>query len=520
MRALLMLAAVTLALAACQNDSQTPLPGPPTGDLHEGDWKDTGPFAGCTVDLAAASCGSLSSFDTRSCTPGGLATMELDGIYTLHVRARSPQYGGAYSLGPQSLRLAPTGVQFAGGLRVDRREVDARGNVYLSSLRAEGTTGSRRRSYLGCQSSEPGRLQGCYVDCYNGQVQREGTFEARKITPVTGEPESSGLEHIAEMAVSEGDAVDVYVTRGHAYVVSLYGGLFVYDVRDPSKPVLTQHIQRTNDTYWNGVWAKDNALYVASSVRGVIVFDITNPAVPQEVLATGGQQRINVHTVFVHEDRLFAASPAPNAEVLVYDISQPLAPRRVGSFMAEGFTPETSNGPHDMFAFEGRLYTNFWRAGYVIAQLEREADPKQLGSYRYQNATSHANAVARYGERVIAFEGGEDWGAHLRVLDVTDPASVKLVGEYRRQEHVSIHNMVLVGTKLYVAWYHEGVRVLDVSIPERPREVAHYNTFRPDDPNRGSSFYDSAIGIRVPGDGYVYTVDTSRGLIILRETAR
>ncbi len=26
-----------------------------------------------------------------------------------------------------------------------------------------------------------------------------------------------------------------------------------------------------------------------------------------------------------------------------------------------------------------------------------------------------------------------------------------------------------------------------------------------------------AIGIRVPGDGYVYTVDSSRGLLILRE---
>ncbi|QSQ10694.1 LVIVD repeat-containing protein [Myxococcus landrumensis] len=519
MRALLMLAAMTLALPACRNDSQTPQPGPPTGDLHDGDWKDTGPFATCRVDLGAATCGSLASFDTSTCTPGGLATLELDGVYTLHVRAKSPQYGGAYSMGPQAMKLAPTGTQFANGLRVDRREVDARGNVYISALRAEGASGSRRRSYLGCQSPEPGRLQGCYVDCYNGQVQREGTFEARKVTAIEAEPESSGLERVSETLVP-GTPVDIYVTRGHAYVVSLGAGLFVYDVRDPSHPVLTRSVQLPNDNYWNGVWAKDDALYVASGARGVIVFDITDPARPVEVLATGSQQRTNVHTVFVHEDRLFAASPAPTGEVLVYDISQPLTPRRIGGFQAEGFTPETSNGPHDMFVFEGRLYTNFWRAGYVIAQVEREDDPKQLGSYRYRNATSHANAVARFGERIIAFEGGEDWGAHLRVLDVTDPASVKLLGEYRRQEHISLHNMVLVGTKLYVAWYQEGVRVLDVSTPENPREVAHYNTFRPEDPGRGESFYDGAIGIRVPGDGFVYTVDTSRGLILLRETAR
>jgi hypothetical protein len=77
--------------------------------------------------------------------------------------------------------------------------------------------------------------------------------------------------------------------------------------------------------------------------------------------------------------------------------------------------------------------------------------------------------------------------------------------------------MVLVGTRLYVAHYQGGVRVLDVSVPETPRQVAHFNTFRASDPGRGTSFYDGAIGIRVPGDGYVYTVDSSRGLIILRE---
>ena len=75
----------------------------------------------------------------------------------------------------------------------------------------------------------------------------------------------------------------------------------------------------------------------------------------------------------------------------------------------------------------------------------------------------------------------------------------------------------LVSTRLYVAHYQAGVRVLDVSVPETPREVAHYNTFRPQDPERGDSFYDGAIGIRVPGDGYVYAVDTSRGLLILKE---
>jgi hypothetical protein len=77
--------------------------------------------------------------------------------------------------------------------------------------------------------------------------------------------------------------------------------------------------------------------------------------------------------------------------------------------------------------------------------------------------------------------------------------------------------MVLVGTRLYIAWYHEGVRVLDVSDPSQPRQLAYFNTFRETDFERGYGFYEGALGMRVPGDGYVYTVDSSRGLLIFRE---
>ena len=60
----------------------------------------------------------------------------------------------------------------------------------------------------------------------------------------------------------------------------------------------------------------------------------------------------------------------------------------------------------------------------------------------------------------------------------------------------------------------DGVRVLDVSNPTQPRQVAHYNTFRETDPGRTEDMFEGAIGIRVPGDGYVYVVDTTRGLLI------
>ncbi|NOK37725.1 hypothetical protein HMI49_31445, partial [Corallococcus exercitus] len=43
------------------------------------------------------------------------------------------------------------------------------------------------------------------------------------------------------------------------------------------------------------------------------------------------------------------------------------------------------------------------------------------------------------------------------------------------------------------------------------------NAYRETDPKRLGFVYEGVMGMRVPGDGYVYAVDTSRGLLIFNE---
>ncbi|MBJ6761123.1 hypothetical protein JGU66_10145 [Myxococcaceae bacterium JPH2] len=507
-----LLLALFLSLPACKEE---PVPQAPTPVLVEdGDWNDTGAFAPCLV-VTRAPCGARNNFESGACDPASLAAFDTESAYTMHVRVTRPAYAEALGFIPQAMLPSASDAGTAGGYPLTEREVTP-SSFFLTSQHEDLQGRVIRRTYLGCRQPTPGHLQGCYVECTNDTVAAHGTFDAWKFTPAANEPVASGLEQVSETRMDLGTPADVYVTHGHAYVVSLRGGLYVYDVRDPAHPVLTAHVFRETDNYWNGVWAKDNALYVASAARGVLVFDLQDPAHP--VLAGAAPtQSINVHTLYITENLLLAASSDPDGVVLVFDITQPLRPVLLSQFQANGFNPSRSYGPHDMFAFERRLYVNYWGAGYVVASLEDPTAPVELGRFRYEHSTSHANAVGRIQGRLIGFEGGEDWGAHLRVLDLTDPAAPRRIGEHQRSGHVSIHNMVLVGTRLYVAWYHEGVRVLDVAEPEHPREVAWFNTFRATDPERGVSFYEGTIGIRVPGDGYVYAVDTSRGLLVLRE---
>jgi len=512
------LTACVLFSAGCSSDDPPKQSDTPWPILAEtGDAPDTGALAPCSHPSQVSSeCGQLSTFNLSRCDRSTLANAPTEGVFILKNRALTNSGGVVF---PGAMKLSKPGspsILSGGEAQVDTRSGDT---FYLGRESTLSNGETSFSAYAGCQLSDSQRLTGCYVTCRNGGVRSIGTFEAFPATRREGEQEAEGISLVSESFVSLGLPVDIYVAKKHAYVVSVNshgrtGGLSVFDVADPARPVFRRTVTMPGDSYWNGVWAQGDALYVASAARGALVFDISDPANPVFLKAVPGEP-LDVHTVFVEDTRLYAMSPSPNSETLLFDITEPQSPVLLTRFSAPG--GQISGFPHDAFAYEGRLYINHWNLGYVIMDVRDPASVKQLGTYQYRNQTSHANAVGTLAGRTIAFEGGENYDAHLRVLDVTDPETVVKIGEFKLREQASIHNMVLVGTRLYIAWYHEGVRVLDVADPSQPRPLAYFNTFRETDFERGYSFYEGALGMRVPGDGYVYTVDSSRGLLIFRE---
>ncbi|MBU8894082.1 hypothetical protein KRR26_00625 [Corallococcus sp. M34] len=485
------------------------------------DWVDPGPYSTCTFKPATGTrpttCDDPALFDVSTCAPGAFTGLESHGIYDAQLRSS----GGVPSLGGTLDFPADGGTGTFHDTLLTRSQLGEAG-FFATYRRVLPDAGVREYVMAGCGTPEPGHITGCYGQCNDGKVSARGTFVAARRTWARGEQESSGGIHLlSETFVSLGTPVDIYVTRQHAYVVSIGstgrpgGGLTVYDVHDPSHPLLTDTITFPMDTYWNGVWAKDDALYVASALSGVIVFDIHDPAHPAFVRNLPSGPPLDVHTVFVEGNRLYAMSPFPDGETLLFDISQPLSPVLLNRIHINA--PYGFSSPHDAFAYEGRLYVNLMESGYYVLDVRDPEHVQTLGSYSFDPEYSHANAVGTFGGRTIAFEGGEQAGAHLRILDVTDPANITLIGEYSRSPLLSIHNMVLKGKRLYIAYYQQGLRVLDVSIPPHPREVAYFNTYREGDPFRTTSFFDGAIGVRAPGDGHVYVVDLARGLLIFNE---
>ncbi|WP_342376164.1 hypothetical protein NVS55_33545 [Myxococcus stipitatus] len=524
-----LVALLLTALPACDDDPRPSSPdaGPYVWDgtyeelVDRGEWIDPGhPFAPCTFDTRDATgsaCEELARFDTSACAPAALAAVPLEGIYQSSLRVARPLDDGgtrtfAFSTGFRLQDHAAASTMF------DRPLIhqDTREGRFVLTGRTRNS--QETTTLVGCQTPSPHVITGCFAQCRGNRLTYSGTFEASRVALQHGEPESSGdLTLVAERPVSLGMPVDVYVHQGYAYVVSVFrpgrdGGLSVFDVTNPRTPTLRTTISLPDDSFWNGVWAKGNTLYIASEARGVLVYDISQPAAPLFIRNLPTGDVYGTHTVLVDGDRLYAMSGAVGT--YVYDLTTPQDPvlRTVITFPGEF----GEDGPHDAFAHENRLYLSNASGGYVIVDVSNLDDVRMLGQY-IGRQWAHHNAVGTFAGKTLAFEGGEFDGSHLRVLDVTDPARIALIGEFRMRQATSMHNLILRGNRLYIAWYHEGLRVLDVSNPTQPKQVAHYHTFREEDPHRGDSLFEGAIGIRVPGDGYVYTVDTSRGLLVFNE---
>lgn len=493
-----------------------------------------------------AACGPESfEEELKGCNTASLAQLPDKGYFNLQL-----------TYGPQNLQLAsvlrfvPDGTSAVLGRGATSVQTPASsGRFYIATQAYTQAGDTVTYAFAGCESSQPapteqgeGRagdgknslVRGAFKACTGDTVNVSGSWNAERIdrrlvAPGQYEADRQGLQLVSETRLDRGSAADVYVhtVNGvtYAFVPAFTEGLRIYKLnadRTGAQQLLLR-IPADND-YWNAAWAKENTLFVASASKGVLVFDLSRlgdatPALPAITQPVANQA--DVHTLFMEPagDILYAASPGPVGEVFIYKYD-PAVTERITlqqRYLVQGSNRSNGDFPHDMFVLDGRLYVNHWAYGFTVSDLTQPGVPAFLGRDP-TTRTSHASAVVKYPDgRTIAFEGGEDWGAHLRVLDVSDPANIKQLAEWKLRDAVSIHNMIWRDNKLYVAHYQDGVRVLDVTSPESPQQVAWYNTWRETDPNRGVSFYDGAIGMRVPGDGFIYVTDTSRGLLILRE---
>ena len=152
-------------------------------------------------------------------------------------------------------------------------------------------------------------------------------------------------------------------------------------------------------------------------------------------------------------------------------------------------------------------FVNYWEAGLWILDVTDANAISVMSSTTWDGIISHSGWAFALNDKLYYAHAEEGYDKHLAVLDVTDLANPEIVSRFKTRQGASIHNVEIVDGIAYVAYYLDGLRVVDLRDPMEPREIGHYDTFV-DEEER--TLLDGAWGVRVE-DGRVYISDIQSG---------
>ena len=354
------------------------------------------------------------------------------------------------------------------------------------------------------------------------------------------------LIQVGRGPISDHHSGDVWVFEGvngrdYAYIGTfMHDWMKVWDVTDPSNPMLTDSIQldarRINDVKIHpnsrlGIVTREGA---SSRRNGMVLLDLAMPAHPTVLgeyteTLTGG-----VHNVWIDgENELVYAVHNGTRAIHIIDISNPEAPSEVGRWAIDN----QQRSLHDIIIQEGYAYVSYWDDGVVILDVGAGSHggtpraPVLVSQFKYPIGNTHV--AWRHGQYL--FVGDEifppAWDAdrpidargYIHVLDMSDMENPVEVAKYEVPE-AGAHNVWAEGDRLYVGYYQAGLRVLDISgelrgdLYKQGREIAVIETTDEDTmtPNWGMTW-----GAQI-FKGRVYSSDLNSGLWIteLKERSR
>ncbi len=219
--------------------------------------------------------------------------------------------------------------------------------------------------------------------------------------------------------VGEG-AIDLAVDGDFLYAASGYGGLAIYDVRDPLAAAL---ISRTAPTegFYTRVAAGGGRAAVSEDTRRVRVFDVGSPAAPRAFAPfaqTSEAMVMSGATLFVSGSNIdpdFAIEVATGIPVRAYDLAQPDAPRVAGE-------AHDLAGPVNGAATDGTYAFVADPPYFRVIDVSKTSAPVEVASLRIDDIQPYVKSL---GSRVILYGNG-----NVQYIDVSDPRRPRLAGTF------------------------------------------------------------------------------------------
>ena len=151
--------------------------------------------------------------------------------------------------------------------------------------------------------------------------------------------------------------------------------------------------------------------------------------------------------------------------ILILDLTDPVQPAWAGSW--------TTTYVHDLYVKNDTLYACDIGKGdlYILDVL----DKGNIQTLAVLDSIQSVHSVWTTEDSRFIITMAEREGGHIKFWDALDYANITLAGEYEVGNDRSVHNAFVKGDLLFVSYYVFGTRIVDISDPYNPKEVAYYD---------------------------------------------
>ena len=346
------------------------------------------------------------------------------------------------------------------------------------------------------------------------------------------------------------------VTGHDIALVGRNDGTAFVDVTDPVHPKYLGDLMRTKGSpisIWREIKTyKNYALIVSDGSgdhHGIQFFDLThlrNVTTPKHFSEDSHYDLGSIHDIVVNEGSGFAYAVGVNGGgescgggLHMVDIHDPLRPKFAGCFADAGTGRAKTGYTHDaqcvMYHGPDKRYANHeicMSSNETTISIQDVTDKKNVKvlshadyptvGYTHQGWFTDDQKYFYLDDELDEFDGlgKSKEGTRTMIFDMTDLEQPVMKKEYIGPTKAIDHNQYVKGNRLFQSNYLAGLRILDITDPLNPREVAYLDTYVGEiTANFGGSwnnypfFKNGAIGVSSMQEGFFLVKDRSQAAV-------
>ena len=298
-------------------------------------------------------------------------------------------------------------------------------------------------------------------------------------------------------------------------------GVAFVDIRDPYNPVYVGQLMKTETSpgsNWRDVKVYKNHAFVVADgagLHGMQIFDLTQLRdVKPEDMPVDFKETVHYdgvassHNIVINEESGYAYAVGNDSggescggQLHMINIQDPRNPTFMGCY-----TYEAGRGTHDAQCviysgpddrYQGNeICLNSNGSAFIIADVTDKENPQTIAHTTYPNlAYTHQGWLSEdqryfYMNDELDELNGNVSNTRTLIWDVAELDDPVLVREFLWDSKASDHNLYVKGEFLYASNYQAGLRILNISDPVNPQEVARFDTvpYGEDVPGFGGSW--------------------------------